>query len=138
MVQRGDTVNIINSSFIPLPEAEAIPEPSLMEQPWVWDVAKQAVGAMGVLIADFRCIKAGYAQPGRKRRPVHAGDGHGSGGEPVQLVAHGAEDRLSLSGANPQQAQLEGPKAGYEQHLETVKESSMRIPNGLLRSSRTG
>ena len=33
----------------------------------------------------------------------------------------GTEDRLSLSGANPQQAQLAAPQVGYEQHLDTAK-----------------
>ena len=33
-----------------------------------------------------------------------------------------AEDQLRLSGGNPQQqAQLEGPRANYEQHLQTVQ-----------------
>ena len=35
--------------------------------------------------------------------------------------APGAEDRLSLSGANPQQAQLAAPQMSYEQHLDTAK-----------------
>ena len=35
---------------------------------------------------------------------------------------HGVgEDQLSLSGANPQQAQLAAPQMGYEQHLESAK-----------------
>jgi flagellar M-ring protein FliF len=131
---RGDTVNIINSSFIPLPEAEAIPEPSLLEQPWVWDVAKQAVGAIGVLILIFgvlRPIMRSLAEKGAQSMAqasamVPAGAAAGGHGGAIA-----GDDQLSLSGGNPQRAQLEGPRSGYEQHLETarsvVKEDPKRV-----------
>ncbi|MGD8935480.1 MAG: flagellar basal-body MS-ring/collar protein FliF [Thiogranum sp.] len=120
---RGDTLNIINSSFVPPPQVEAVPEPSLMEQPWVWDVAKQAVGALGVLILIFGVLKPimrSLAEKGTQaiaqtNAMVPAGatagaHGGGAGG-----------DQLSLSGGSQQQPQLEGPRAGYEQNLDTAK-----------------
>ena len=121
---RGDTVNIINSSFIPLPAAEAIPETSLLDKPWVWDVAKQAVGAIGVLILIFgvlRPIMRSLAQKGAQPAAaanalVPAGAAGGAHGGAVA-----GEDQLSLSAANAQQAQLEGPRIGYEQNLQTAK-----------------
>jgi len=121
---RGDTVNIINSSFVPLPEVEAVPEPSFMEKPWVWDVAKQAVGALGVLILIFGVLKPilrslaekGAQSLGQANAMVPVGAAAGAQGG----VA--GEDQLSLSGRNPQQAQLAGPPGGgYEQHLETAR-----------------
>ena len=117
--QRGDTLNIINSSFIPLPEAEALPEPSLLEQPWVWDAARYAAGAMGLLIVVFGVLKpvmrslaekGAQGMQGGGMVPVAAGEAGGM-----------AEDQLSLTGANPQQAQLAAPQMGYEQHLEAAK-----------------
>ncbi len=122
--QRGDTVNIVNSSFISPPEAEAIPEPSLLEQPWVWDLAKQAAGALGLLILVFGVLKPvmrSLADKGAQSRqetamlPAAAAAAAGVAGN------IGTEDRLSLSGANPQQAQLAAPQVGYEQHLDTAK-----------------
>jgi flagellar M-ring protein FliF len=117
---RGDTVNIINSSFIPLPEAEAIPEPSLMEQPWVWNVAKQAVGAIGVLFLIFgvlRPIMRSLAEKGAQNTarvnamvPAAAG-----------ATGAAADDQLTLSGATAQRPQLQGPGGGYEQHLQTAR-----------------
>jgi len=115
---RGDTVNIINSSFIPPPEAEALPEPSMLEQPWVWNVGKQAVGAIGVLILIFGVLKPilrSLAEKGVQANamvPAVAG---------AQVAGGGDEDQLSISNGGAQQAQLEGPKAGYEQNLETAK-----------------
>jgi flagellar M-ring protein FliF len=121
-VQRGDTVNIVNSAFVPPPEAEVIPEPSLLEQPWIWDVARQAAGVLGLLIVVFGVLKPvmrSLADKGAQSMqatamlPAAAAAG-GAGGA-------GVEDRLSLSGANPQQAQLAAPQVSYEQHLDTAR-----------------
>ncbi|HED19704.1 MAG TPA: flagellar basal body M-ring protein FliF [Gammaproteobacteria bacterium] len=116
--QRGDTINLINSSFTPQPEAEALPELTLLEQPWVWDVAKQAVGALGLLIVVFGVLKPvmrSLAEKGAQsmRAGAMAPAGAGAGGA--------GEDQLSLSGAGPQQAQLAAPQMGYEQHLDAAK-----------------
>ena len=118
-VQRGDSVNVINSSFIPAPEPEAVPELSLMEQPWIWDVAKQAVGVLGFLLLVFAVLKPvmrSLAEKGAQAGPSAALATAGGG-----AVGAVGEDQLSLSGANAQQAQLEGPRKGYEQQLETAK-----------------
>ncbi len=115
-VQRGDSVNVVNSSFIPAPEPEAVPEPSLMEQPWIWDVARQAVGVLGFLLVVFAVLKPvmrSLAEKGGQSAAALATAP--AGGSP------GGEDQLTLSGANAQRAQLEGPRMGYEQQLETAK-----------------
>jgi len=57
---RGDSLNIVNSPFI-LPEAVgALPEIPLMEQAWVWDVAKQALGGLLVLFLVFGVIRPAF------------------------------------------------------------------------------
>ncbi len=119
-LQRGDTLNVINSTFISLPEAEALPEPSLMEQPWVWDVARQAAGALGLLIVVFGVLKPVMRSLAEKgARNMQAGamvPAAATAGQPGV-----GEDQLSLSGANPQQAQLAAPQMGYEQQLESAR-----------------
>ena len=37
---RGDSVNVVSASFVAIPELEPMPQPSLLEQDWVWKVAK--------------------------------------------------------------------------------------------------
>jgi flagellar M-ring protein FliF len=86
----------------------------MMEQPWVWNVGKQAVGAIGVLILIFGVLKPILRSLAEK-------GSHTNAMVPAVAGGAGSEDQLSLSGAGSQQAQLEGPKAGYEQHLETAK-----------------
>ncbi len=49
---RGDSVSVINQAFISEP-VETVEVPmwkSLMQESWVWDLAKQILGAIGVLI----------------------------------------------------------------------------------------
>jgi flagellar M-ring protein FliF len=118
--QRGDTVNVINASFMPLPEPEPIPELSLMEQPWIWDVAKQAAGAFGLLIVVFGVLKpvmrslAEKGQQSAQQQAALAAAAAGGG----DVNAEG-QDQLSLSGGAPQ---LAAPQANsYEQTLETAK-----------------
>ncbi|GMQ88293.1 MAG: flagellar basal-body MS-ring/collar protein FliF [Gammaproteobacteria bacterium] len=116
--QRGDTVNIINSAFIQQPEAEALPEPSLLEQPWVWDIAKQAVGALGLLIVVFGVLKPVMRSLAEKgARSMQAGAMVPAAGAAGEAGGMG-EDQLSLTGAPPQ---LEAPRMGYEQQLDAAK-----------------
>ena len=57
--QRGDTVQVVNTPFFVTPEAEVepVPEPPIWEQPWVWDVGKQVLGALGVLLLVFGVLR---------------------------------------------------------------------------------
>jgi flagellar M-ring protein FliF len=50
---RGDSVSVINASFqVPVPPAP-LPEQAIWEKPWVWDLAKQVVGVILVLVLVF-------------------------------------------------------------------------------------
>ncbi len=115
--RRGDSVNVINASFQVPPEPEPLPNPPLWERPWVWDLLKQLMGAMGVVLLVFgvlRPVLRSLAEKGSA--PALAAEGP-SAARPG--VARGvAEDRLSLSGAQP--AQLAGP-SGYEQGIQLAK-----------------
>ena len=128
--QRGDTLNLINTSFLPPPVAEELPEPSLLEQPWLWDVLRQAGGVLGLLVLVFGVLKptlrslaerGAEAMPGMVPAEAVAGAAAGSGGE----------EQLSLSGGSPQQGQLAAPPNSYETSLQTaqavVKEDPKRV-----------
>jgi len=55
--KRGDVVNIINASFTPVEEEEALPEASILEQPWVMSIAKQVLAGLIILILIFTVLK---------------------------------------------------------------------------------
>ncbi len=54
---RGDTVSITSAEFVAPPTPDLLPEPPIWKQPWVWDVAKQAIGAMFVLFLVFGVLR---------------------------------------------------------------------------------
>lgn len=54
---RGDTVMVTSADFVVPETPEALPELPIWEQPWVWDVAKQALGAIFVLFLVFGVIR---------------------------------------------------------------------------------
>lgn len=111
-IQRGDSVQVINAAFQPIPQAEALPEPPAWERPWVRDALKQAAGAIGVLILIFGVLKPtlrnltekGVAAP---RPALAAGD------------AELEDDQVSL-GRPTARGSLPGPR-DYEQQIVTAR-----------------
>lgn len=55
--QRGDSLNVINASFMAQPQLEPPPEPSLLEKPWLWDVGKQVLAGIAVLVLIFAVLR---------------------------------------------------------------------------------
>ncbi len=53
---RGDSVSVINSPFVE-GAVDEIPEIPLWEQPWVWDLAKQVLAGLFVLILIFGVLR---------------------------------------------------------------------------------
>jgi len=54
---RGDTVTLMPASFVePMPPA-ALPPPPVWKQPWVWDIGKQALGGLFVLVLFFGLLR---------------------------------------------------------------------------------
>ena len=54
---RGDTVQIINSPFISPAPLGPLPEPGILEQPWIWDLGKGIIAALGVLALIFAVLR---------------------------------------------------------------------------------
>ena len=53
---RGDSVSVINSAFVAEAELEPLPAIPFWEQPWFWDVAKQILGILFVLVLVFAVL----------------------------------------------------------------------------------
>lgn len=54
---RGDTVSVMSADFVTPTAPEPLPEPPMWEQPWVWDVGKQVLGALLVLFLVFGVLR---------------------------------------------------------------------------------
>lgn len=103
-VERGDSVNVINAAFQQPEEMEPLPEPALLEQPWVWEAARWGAGALGLLILVFAVLRPALqqlTQAGAKSAAM----------VPAAAVATGGmgEDQVSLSGGGQAARQLKGP-----------------------------
>ena len=101
---RGDSVNVINVPFTKV-EFEELPEQAIYEQAWVWDVAKQVLGALAVLFVIFGVLK-----PAMKNLAV---------APPIvkEISESGEdldEDQLSLSGEEQKRIAQD---ANYEENL---------------------
>lgn len=123
-IQRGDSINIINASFTTPEAPEALPEPALWEQPWVWDVVKQVLGGGLVLLILFGVLKPVIKSLSRTIAPVlnvPAIEGHGANSAGV------ADDQLSLSDASTTK-QLAAPATPFEANMQTVNDAVNKDP----------
>ena len=116
---RGDSVNVINVPFTKM-EVEALPEEAFYEKAWVWDVAKQALGALAVLFMIFGVLK-----PVMKNLAT---------APPVTKIISETgeeldEDQLSLSGAKEQKRLA---AASYEENLQLAQSLAQQEPKRVV------
>jgi flagellar M-ring protein FliF len=116
---RGDSVSVINTAFVADTGEETIEIP-FYSQPWFWDVVKQVLGVLFILVLVFGVLRpvlnnittAGKGSAGGRAGDVDLGDMGGLDGE---LSA----DRVSLGG--PQSILLPSPSEGYDAQLNAIK-----------------
>jgi flagellar M-ring protein FliF len=128
--QRGDTVQISNVSFSKPEVPEALPEPSLLEQPWVMDVGKQAVGAIAVLLLIFGVLKPVLRELAAK--------GVQSKDLMVQQAAQLAGNGQVVLDQNDVQRQVDNAAASaYESSMTTVKTMVAQDPRRVAQVVKT-
>ena len=121
---RGDSVSVINSAFVAQPDAEPLPSIPFWEQPWFWDVAKQMLGILFVLILVFAVLRPALKNLTVASRGGSGDDGYASslpGGAMGGLDGDLSPDQVSLSGSGAGPVLLPPPGAGYEQQLNAIK-----------------
>ena len=116
---RGDSVSVINVPFSS-ERAEVLPEASFYSQPWFWDIVKQAVGVIFILILVFGVLRPvlNNITTGKSRELAgFGGDAElgGMGGLDGEL----SNDRVSLGG--PQSILLPSPTEGHDAQLNAIK-----------------
>lgn len=138
--QRGDSVNIINASFMAGPELESPEVLPLWREPWFLDLMKQAAGALVVLVLVLGVLRPtlkNLAREGGEMAegeasdeavPALSGDGGGEGGG-VALQ----QDQLSLSG-DAQKAKI--PDAAG-QRIEQVRMMAREDPRRVAQVVKT-
>lgn len=119
---RGDSVSVINTPFS-VELGEEIAEVPFYTQPWFWDIVKQVLGVLFILVLVFGVLRPvlNNITSAGKGRGLAAGGRGGDlelgemGGLDGQLSA----DRVSLGG--PQSILLPSPSEGYDAQLSAIK-----------------
>ena len=116
---RGDSVSVINVPFS-TERGEVIADIAFYSQPWFWDVVKQVLGVLFILVLVFgvlRPVLNNITGNGRKGLAGIGSDAEmgGMGGLDGEL----ANDRVSLGG--PQSIMLPSPSEGYDAQLNAIK-----------------
>ncbi|MBL4762528.1 MAG: flagellar M-ring protein FliF [Gammaproteobacteria bacterium] len=131
---RGDSISVMNRAFV-VPDAVAnLPEVPIWEQGWFWNLAKQVLGALGVLLVYLIVLKPIFrnlfaAEASREVVMV------GADGQPVDPAqAQLQADTVAIGSGNEELAGLlEAKQAGYEGKLEftrgLVQEDPKRVAN---------
>ncbi len=128
---RGDSVNVINASFLAAPEAEPLEPTPIWERAWVVDLVKQALGVLLVLVLGFgvlRPVLKGLAEKGERPDQLALPAGAEADGElPLQ------QDRLTLTDQQGATAPGQGAAPGdpLGQHIDQaralIKEDPKRV-----------
>jgi flagellar M-ring protein FliF len=126
---RGDSVTVINAPFA-ADIGEVIPSIPFYSQPWFWDVVKQALGVLFILVLVFGVLRPvlnnitggkagkGLATTGGGGEGAMLG-GIAGGGMAGGMMGDVADDRVSLGG--PQSILLPSPSEGYDAQLNAIK-----------------
>ena len=116
---RGDSVSVVNVPFS-AEQGEVIPDIPFYSEQWFWDIVKQAMGVIFILILVFGVLRPvlNNITNGKSKELAGFDDGMGMGG-----MGGGADelsnDRVSLGG--PQSILLPSPTEGYDAQLNAIK-----------------
>lgn len=129
---RGDTVNVINASFLKIEEQEMdLPATPIWENPLLWNLGKIVLGVLGVLLLIFGVLRP--TMKGLSSEPARlaaAGEGMAAlpPGEGGTGVLPGGEDQLSLTHQGPGQ---------YEQKLDQARDIAKEDPKQVAQIVKT-
>ncbi|PKQ40695.1 flagellar basal body M-ring protein FliF [Pseudomonas sp. YY-1] len=116
---RGDSVSVINTAFT-ASMGEEIPDIPFYTQPWFWDIVKQVLGVLFILVLVFGVLRPVLNNiTGGGRGKELAGSGDVELGEMGGLDGELSDDRVSLGG--PQSIMLPSPSEGYDAQLNAIK-----------------
>ena len=112
---RGDSVNVINSPFMGKGEVE-LGSPEFWSQPWFWEIMKQVLAGLFLLVLIFGVIRPtihSIATKGRSDSENQNSD------ELSDMEDQFDEDRVTLSGADD--FLLPGSSESFERQLDSLK-----------------
>ncbi|CAD5202244.1 flagellar basal-body MS-ring/collar protein FliF [Pseudomonas sp. FEN] len=117
---RGDSVSVINVPFS-AERGEVIADIPFYSQPWFWDVVKQVLGVLFILVLVFGVLRPvlNNITGGGKGKQLAGFGGDVELGGMGGLDGELSNDRVSLGG--PQSILLPSPSEGYDAQLNAIK-----------------
>lgn len=118
---RGDSVSVINAPFAADSLDETFIDIPFYSQPWFWDIIKQVLGVLFILVLVFgvlRPVLNNLTNAG-KSKELQAVGGDAELGDMGGLDDALSNDRVSLGG--PQSIMLPSPTEGYDAQLNAIK-----------------
>lgn len=112
---RGDSVNVINSPFMGKAEVE-LGSPEFWTQPWFWEIMKQVLAGLFLLVLIFGVIRPTIHSIANKGRTDEEALGLD---ELSDAEDEFDEDRVTLSGADD--FLLPGASESFERQLDALK-----------------
>ncbi len=139
-IQRGDTVNVINASFVQPEPLEALPEIPVWEQSWFMSVVKQVLAALVVLYLIFGIIRPAFNRLAKPTAEVLGLEGEaalaggvgaiGSDGKPIVGGVDKDGKPLAISGGavDADGNALPNPDDIYQMELELARKLVVEDP----------
>lgn len=116
---RGDSVTVMNTAFAP-EEAVEFEAPAFWEQPWFWDLMKQVLAGLVILVLVLGLLRPtlkSLSGGGQRERGLDSGRGGGYGG--LDDIEGGDELRQAMSSQDD--LLLPGATDGYDRQLNALK-----------------
>ncbi|WP_296932969.1 flagellar basal-body MS-ring/collar protein FliF [uncultured Marinobacter sp.] len=116
---RGDSVTVMNTAFAP-EETVEFEAPAFWEQPWFWDLMKQVLAGLVILVLVLGLLRPtlkSLSGGGQRERGLDSGDSGGYGA--LDDIEGGDELRKAMSSQDD--LLLPGATDGYDRQLNALK-----------------
>jgi flagellar M-ring protein FliF len=114
---RGDSINVINSPFMGKTDVE-LGSPEFWSQPWFWEIMKQVLAGLFLLVLIFGVIRPTIHSIANKGRHDKSSMGLDDLSD-AEAEDEFDEDRVTLSGADD--FLLPGASEGFERQVDALK-----------------
>jgi flagellar M-ring protein FliF len=136
---RGDSVTVINSPFMPA-EPIDLEEPAIWEQDWFWDLVKQVMAALFVLLlilGVLRPILRSLADAGKQKEILSLGPAGEISADLEGLEGGGvADDKVTLGGSSGGRGVLPTPNESFDYQLNAIRSMVAEDPEKVAQAVR--
>ncbi|MBR9828791.1 MAG: flagellar basal body M-ring protein FliF [Oceanospirillales bacterium] len=136
---RGDSVTVINSAFVATEPFDTA-DPALWEQDWFWEVIKQVMAGLFVLLlilGVLRPILKSLADAGKHKEVTTLGPAGEISADLEGLEGSGvADDKVTLGGSSGNRGVLPTPNESFDYQLNAIRSMVAEDPEKVAQAVR--